>query len=178
MIARWVWLLVGSAPAWAALTTVTQTVKGPDGTPASGTVFIRITAACRSGTDYIGDKTVITQFTNGAFAVRLVPNDRCVPAGTSYSVSWQLIGGKTWNENWVVPSSTGPVAVDAVRMAVAPLPAVAMPVAQLDLGSVDPLKTYCLQASTGTTQLAECASGGNAGKRWDDLITTTWDSLK
>lgn len=175
---RWVWFLVGSAPAWAALTTVTQTVKGPDGTLASGTVFIRITAACRSGADYIGDKTVTNQFKNGAFAVRLVPNDRCVPAGTSYSVSWQLTGGKSWAETWVVPTSTGPVAVDAVRMAAPPLPTTAIPVAQLDLGSVNPGKTYCLQAPTGTTQAAECAPGGSTGNRWDDLITTTWDSLR
>lgn len=175
---RWVWLLVASAPGWAALTTVTQTVKSPDGALASGTVFIRITAACRSGADYIGDKTVMSQFTNGAFAIRLVPNDRCVPAGTSYSVSWQLIGGKSWNETWVVPTSTGPVGVEAVRMAVPPLPSIAVPVSQLDLGGVDPLKTYCLQARGGTTQAAECAPGGGAGKRWDDLMTTTWDSLR
>lgn len=170
--------MVASAPGWAALTTVTQMVKSPDGAPASGTVFIRITAACRSGADYIGDKTVMSQFTNGAFAIRLVPNDRCVPAGTSYSVSWQLIGGKSWNETWVVPTSTGPVGVDAVRMATPPLPSVAIPVAQLDLGGVDPLKTYCLQAPGGTTKAAECAPGGSTGKRWDDLITTTWDSLR
>jgi hypothetical protein len=175
---RWVWLLVCTAPAWAALTTVTQTVKGPDGAQASGTVFIRITAACRSGTDYIGDKTVTSQFTNGAFAVRLVPNDRCVPAGTSYSVSWQLIGGKSWNETWVVPTSTGSIGVDAVRMATPPLPTVAIPVAQLDLGSVDPAKTYCLKASSGITQAAECTPGGSKGKCWYELMSTTWESLQ
>lgn len=172
-------MLLLAAPGWAALTTVTQSVKAPDGTPASGTVYIRISAACNSGSDYIGDKTLTVKFTNGAFSAHLVPNDTCDPAGTSYSVSWQLTGGKTWPETWVVPTSVTPVTVDAVRVEVPPVPELKFLLAQLDLGAVDPAKTYCLQVPAGTTQAAECSTGGGVpGHTWNDLSTTTWDSLR
>jgi hypothetical protein len=171
--------LLLAAPGWASLTTVTQSVKAPDGTPASGTVYIRITAACNSGGDYIGDKTLTVKFTGGAFAVRLVPNDTCNPAGSSYSVSWQLTGGKTWSETWVVPTSTASVSVDAVRVEVVPAREVKLRLAQLDLGTVDPTKTYCLQAPVGITQATQCGAGsGVPGHTWNDLETNTWDSLR
>jgi hypothetical protein len=171
--------LLLAAPGWASLTTVSQSVKAPDGTPASGMVYIRITSACHSGRDFIGDKTLAVRFADGAFAVRLVPNDTCAPTGTSYSVSWQLAGGKSWSEAWVVPTSATPVTVDAVRVAAPPVPSVKVRLAQVDLGAVDPTKTYCLQAAAGTTQAAECSGGGStAGHTWDDLRTTTWDSLR
>lgn len=171
--------LLLAVPGWASLSTVTQSVKAPDGTLANGAVYIRITAACNSGSDYIGDKTLTVKFTSGAFAVRLVPNDTCTPAGTSYSVSWQLTGGKTWSETWVVPTSATPLTVDEVRVEVPPVPEVKFRLAQLDLGAVDPAKTYCLQAPSGTTQAAECSAGSGApGHTWNDLASTTWDSLQ
>lgn len=172
-------MLLLAAPVWASLTTITQSVKAPDGTLVNGTVYIRITAACSSGSDYISDKTLAVKFASGAFSVRLVPNDTCDPAGTSYSVSWQVTGGKTWPETWFVPTSATPVTVDAVRVEVPPTPEVKFHLAQLDLGTVDPTRTYCLQAPAGTTQLAECSPGGGVpGHSWNDLGTTTWDSLR
>jgi hypothetical protein len=82
-------------PAWlsAATTTVAQSILAPDGTPASGTALIRISAPCRSGTSYVGDKTISVRFTAGAFSVQLVPNDTCVPSGTSYTFVLLLTGG-------------------------------------------------------------------------------------
>lgn len=94
-------------------TTVSQTVVGPDGLPANGQALIRISAACRSGSDYVGDRTIQVKFT-GTFSVNLVPNDTCRPSGTSYTVSWLLTGGRTWTETWVVPTRTTPITVDAV----------------------------------------------------------------
>lgn len=107
---------------WAATTTVSQHVVNPDGTDASGTAFIRITAACKSGATYVGDKTVAVKFTGGAFSVSLVPNDTCVPAGTSYTVSWALNGGKQWAETWLVYTSGTPLTVDDVVITTTPLP--------------------------------------------------------
>ncbi len=102
---------------------VAQTVLNPDGSLASGTALIRITAACQSGTDYVDMNTVSTRFSNGAFSVTLVPNDTCVPAGTSYVVTWTLAGGRTWNETWLVPTSSSPVTVSSVIQATAiPIP--------------------------------------------------------
>lgn len=168
-----------TARGWAALTTVTQTVKGPDGLPANGTAYIRITNVCVSGADYIGDKTLAVRFSNGAFAVALVPNDGCVPSGTSYTVSWQLGGGKGWNETWVVPTSASPVTIDAVRTEVPPPVTVKVHLSQLDLGAVGPAKTYCLAVPAGATTAVECAPGGGSlGKTWNDLMSTTWNSLQ
>ena len=109
-------LLVGVAAAvlHAATTTVMQNVVGPDGTPAGGQVFIRITSACQSGADYVGERTVQVTFTGGAFSVTLVPNDSCVPSGTSYTVTWMLTSGQQWTETWIVPTSASPVSVDSV----------------------------------------------------------------
>ena len=99
------------------LTTVTETVVGPDGQPASGQAAIHLTGACQSASDYVGPKTVTALFTAGAFSVGLVPNaGGCT--NTSYAVRWQVAGGQIWTENWVVPPSATPVSVDTVRLPV------------------------------------------------------------
>lgn len=97
------------------LTTVSQTIVNPDGTPASGQATIRINGSCASQTDYVGEETIIQKFTAGAFSVNLVSNDGgCL--GTDYLVSWQLNGGPTWQETWVVPFSPTPLTVDTVKI--------------------------------------------------------------
>jgi hypothetical protein len=116
------WVVQWFAQNGAVTTTVTQTVVNPDGTPASGQVLIRLSAACKAGPVYVGDKTVTVKFSGGSFAVNLMPNDTCVPSGTSYSASWTLTGGRAWNETWVVPSSSSPISVDAVVATTTPLP--------------------------------------------------------
>lgn len=113
------WLLGGFAgplvvSASGATTTVAQTVRNSDGSLASGTVMIHITAACRSGSDYIGDKTISVKFTGGNFTVTLVPNDTCVPSGTSYTVAWLFSASSTRTETWLVPAIGSPVTVDTV----------------------------------------------------------------
>lgn len=117
---------------WAATTTVTQRVLNPDGTLASGTAYIRESAACQSGTDYVGANTVAVRFSNGSFSVNLLPNDTCVPHGTSYLVVWALSGGRTWSETWVVPTSSSPVAVSSVVQ----MTSVPAPPAQLQLNQI------------------------------------------
>jgi len=106
-----------------ATTTLTQTVVNPDGTPASGTVYIRPSAACQSGSDYVGNQTVSVTFSGGAFSVSLVPNDTCVPSGTSYTASWALAGGAMWVQTWNVPTSSSPVSVDSVVVGTVSAPA-------------------------------------------------------
>ena len=107
---------------WAATTTVTQTVTGPDGNPASGTALIRISAPCVAGTTYVGDRTIAVRFTAGNFSTTLVPNDACVnvatnAADTTYSVTWTLTGGTTSKpQTWLVPTSGTPLTVGAVTV--------------------------------------------------------------
>jgi hypothetical protein len=95
-------------------TTVAQTILNPDGSPASGQAIVALNAACTSGSQYVAEKTIIRKFVAGAFSMHLMPNDTCVPQGTSYSVSWTMAGGRTWTETWVVPTSGSPVAVSSV----------------------------------------------------------------
>ncbi len=89
--------------AWAQTTTVTQMIVGPDGNPTGGKAFIRITAPCQGVAAYVGMRTITVQFTSAIppgqtnnFSVGLVPNDTCVPAGTSYSTSFLLTGGQSY----------------------------------------------------------------------------------
>jgi hypothetical protein len=127
--------LAASASMFGATTTITQTVNLSNGNPANGTALIRISVACTSGSVYIGQQTVAATFLSGAFSVNLTPNDTCVPAGTSYVVSWLLCGAssgattakpcpngatQSWSEVWVIPTSTNPVTVSAVLVSVAP----------------------------------------------------------
>jgi hypothetical protein len=97
------------------VTTVAQTIVNPDGTPASGQATIRINGSCASESDYVGEETIVQKFTAGAFSVNLVSNDGgCL--GTGYLVSWQLNGGPTWQETWVVPYSATPITVNSVKI--------------------------------------------------------------
>jgi hypothetical protein len=97
------------------VTTVAQTIVNPDGTPASGQATLRINGSCASESDYVGEETIVQKFTAGAFSVNLVSNDGgCL--GTDYLVSWQLNGGPTWQETWVVPYSATHLTVDSVKI--------------------------------------------------------------
>jgi hypothetical protein len=104
-----------------AATTVTQSVVGPDGQPAAGQALIRISAACKSGSTYVGQRTISVKFTSvvpsgqaNNFSVPLVPNDTCVVAGptpsvwssgTAYSAGASVTYG---NQSWLaIAASTG-----------------------------------------------------------------------
>ena len=144
---------MASAPLFAQTTTVTQAVTGPDGNPGNGTVSFRVTAACVSGSNYVGAQTTFTTFLAGAFSFGLVPNDTCVPAGTSYIVGWNVCTavagatlatpcpagrGTSWTETWVVPTSGSPVTVGSVRSATTPLPTYVVQWQQLSQNGATP----------------------------------------
>jgi hypothetical protein len=77
--------------ALAATTTVQQTVNGPDGLPAGGTVTIQLTAACRNGSSMVGDRLLTVKFAAGAFSTSLVPTDACVTSGSSVGTAWSSV---------------------------------------------------------------------------------------
>lgn len=99
-----------------ALTTVADTVYRADGTPASGTVIIAwpafVTAA---GSAVAAGSTNVTLSTNGALSVALAANAGANPPGTYYTVVYQLQPSEVRTEYWVVPSSSSPVNLAAVR---------------------------------------------------------------
>ena len=129
-------LLCAAVSLSATTTTVSQTVTGPDGNPVNGTVLLRMSAACRSGSAYVGQQTLAVNFLSGALSVGLAPNDTCVPSGTSYTVSFLVClplsaatsakpcpagAAQSWSATWVIPTSSTPVTVDSVTVATAPI---------------------------------------------------------
>jgi hypothetical protein len=112
-------LLSASVSAWAqsgpASTTVSDTVFLADGAAASGTLIITwpafVTAA---GTAVAAGNTSVTLGTNGALSVALTPNEGATPAGSYYTVVYQLGPGEVKTEYWSVPT-TSPANLATVR---------------------------------------------------------------
>jgi len=106
-----------AGPIWAAgpgLTTVADTVYRADGTTASGAVLISWPAFVTSEGDAVsaGSKSVKLG-AGGSFSADLVPNVGANPAGTFYTVVFQL-DDSVRTEYWAVPT-TSPALVATVR---------------------------------------------------------------
>lgn len=97
-----------------ALTTISSTVYRADGTAATGTALISWPSfqtvegdAVAAGTQSVPIGPV------GAFSAQLVPNVGASPAGTYYTVVFQLDDGTVRTEYWAVPA-TSPTTIAAV----------------------------------------------------------------
>jgi len=104
--------------AWAAgpaLTTISDTVYRADGTAAAGTVLISWPAFQTAEGDVVaaGNQSVAIG-AGGSFTVQLVPNAGASPAGTYYTVVFQLDDYSVRTEYWSVPA-TSPTTITAVR---------------------------------------------------------------
>ncbi len=98
-----------------ASTTVADTVYLADGTTAQGNLIITWPAfVTASGTAVAGGTTNVTLGTNGALSVALVPNAGATPAGSYYTVVYQIGPGEVKTEFWLVPT-TSPANLAAVR---------------------------------------------------------------
>ena len=155
-------------------TTVTQTVVGPDGLPGKGTVYIRISAACSYGGNYVGNKTLAVKFAPAGspavttFSVSLIPNvgtngsfggsGAC--AGTSYTASWAFDGGATQPvETWQVPVSGIPVSVDSVKTGPLPAPATPLNPSQISTAGGTVGQAMCITSSGWAA--GNCGGGGS-----------------
>lgn len=107
-----------SAPApqsGAGTTTVADTVYLADGSAAQGNLFISWPAfETASGTAVAAGTTSTALGAGGALSVALVPNVGASPAGSYYTVVYQLGPGEVKTEYWVVPT-TSPANLAAVR---------------------------------------------------------------
>jgi len=104
--------------AWATgpgLTTISDTVYRADGTAASGTVLISWPAFITAEGNSVaaGSKSVVIG-TGGTFSTQLVPNVGASPAGTYYTVVFQLDDRTVRTEFWSV-STISPTTIAAVR---------------------------------------------------------------
>jgi hypothetical protein len=104
--------------AWAAgpaLTTISDTVYRADGTAAVGTALISWPAFQTAEGDAVAaGKQSVEIGTGGSFTAQLVPNAGANPAGTYYTVVFQLDDGTVRTEYWSVPA-TSPTTIAAVR---------------------------------------------------------------
>src|SRR5208337_571593 len=105
-------------------TTVTDSLYGPTGAPAAGTITIVNPLAFVSADNYNIAKGTIAQIPigpGGTFTVNLVPNVGSTPSLTYYQVSY-FISGTLTQERWIVPHSATAVNLIAVRSGPVPLP--------------------------------------------------------
>jgi hypothetical protein len=98
-----------------ATTTISDIVYRADGTPAGGTLLISWPVfSTATGHAVAAGKKSVTLGTAGTLSVALVPNTDATPAGTFYTVVYQLNDGTVKTEYWVVPT-TSPTTIAAVR---------------------------------------------------------------
>ena len=95
-------------------TMISGIVYRADGTPASGTLLISWPAFTTGGQAVAAGTKSVTLGPGGALSVALVPNTGATPAGTFYTVVYQLNDGTVKTEYWVVPT-TSPTTIAAVR---------------------------------------------------------------
>jgi hypothetical protein len=115
----------------AAGTRIQDTVKYPDGTPASGRAEVTLfTSFFTPGNEPIGAGKQTVTITNGVVDITLEPNDTATPSGTSYAVRFFLTRG-TYFQYWVVPTSATPLKIKDVAVTTIPTPALTVALSQL-----------------------------------------------
>ena len=102
-------------------TTINDTVFRADGTTATGSVLISWPAFSTSaGLAVPAGTRSVTLGAGGALNVQLVPNAGSNPMGSYYTVNYHLDDGSQTREYWVIPVSSQPVKVGAIRSSVLP----------------------------------------------------------
>jgi hypothetical protein len=102
-------------------TQLTDTVYRADGTTATGTVLISWPAfTTATGLSVPAGNTSVTIAAGGVFTVALAPNAGSNPMGSYYTAIYHLDDGTVSREYWVVPVSTGPVAIASIKSTVLP----------------------------------------------------------
>lgn len=102
-------------------TSVTDTIYSANGTPAKGTVVVSWPAfTAATGQSVPAGSTSATIAANGVLTLALTPNAGATPIGTYYTAVYHLSDGSVNREYWVVPASSVPVPISAIRSTVLP----------------------------------------------------------
>ena len=105
-----------------ATTTVTDTIYRADGTTAAGTVLVTWPAFSSATEQTVSSgSTSATIVAGRVLTVQLAPNAGAMPIGSYYTVVYHLDDGTVSREFWVVPSSSTPVHLSAVKSKVRPI---------------------------------------------------------
>lgn len=115
-------LLAGVGFAQLARTTITDTVYDLAGNPATGSVTIESADTFTSADGHIvaAGTSITVPLVSGQLDVALVPNAGSAPAGSYYIAVYHLLPNDSFEEDWIVPSSTSPVQLTAVRALLPP----------------------------------------------------------
>jgi hypothetical protein len=104
-----------------ATTLVSDVAYRADGTPASGTVIVSWGAFTTArGQTVPSGSTSARIGAGGALSVQLASNAGATPMGSYYTAVYHLDDGSVSREYWVVPVSTGVVALSTIRSTVLP----------------------------------------------------------
>ena len=102
-------------------TTINDTVYRADGTTAAGSLLISWPAFSTSaGLPIPAGNRSVALTTGGVLNVQLVPNAGSNPMGSYYTVDYHLDDGSQTREYWVIPVSSQPVKIEAIRNVILP----------------------------------------------------------
>jgi hypothetical protein len=102
-------------------TQLTDTVYRADGTAATGTVLVSWPAfTTAAGLSVPAGNTSVTIASGGLLTLALAPNAGSNPMGSYYTAVYHLDDGTVTREYWVVPVSSTPVTIAAIKSTVLP----------------------------------------------------------
>jgi hypothetical protein len=115
-------LLAGSL-AMASPTPIQDTLYTPTGGTANGSINLKWPTFYSSPDGHLvqGGSLNYT-VTNGVINLLLEPTDTSVPAGVTYTATYNINGAPSIRENWLVPTSATPVNLKAIRVLNPPTP--------------------------------------------------------
>lgn len=166
------------APAQLSTTTVQGTIYRADGTPASGTLLLSWPAFTTPQNQAVAAGSLNAAIgADGFVSVNLTPNAGALPAGSYYTVVYQLSDGTVSQEYWVVPAS-GTASVASVRAELEPSTVAVQPTVTSEYvtSAVASMASAYLPLAGGTlsgplTLNADpMAAGQAATKHYADLI--------
>jgi hypothetical protein len=118
------WLII-SAALWAAVvvsgqelsrTQISDTLFNADGSRAEGSLSVSWQSFTAADGSTVPQNTISTEIVDGVAALSLAPNEGALPQGTAYRVRYRLRGSRPFTELWVIPDSTEPVSIAAIRV--------------------------------------------------------------
>jgi lysophospholipase L1-like esterase len=102
-------------------TSVTDTIYSANGQFAKGSVVVTWPAfTTAAGQSVAAGSTSATIGSDGVLTLTLTPNAGATPIGTYYTAVYHLSNGSVNREYWVVPASSAPVHISAIRSTVLP----------------------------------------------------------
>jgi hypothetical protein len=181
---RFVFLCVAAAAAISAAslcaqnrTTVRDTLYNADGSRTAGQVEITWNGFRSADGKTIAAGKITRRITDGVLDLALVPNAGTTPAGTSYAVTYLLASGLSYSETWAVPQSDTPVSLAAVRVSVAPSPAVLVAQQQISEGAgMGVLLDFYRAASATATGAGQCYWNTTANALYCSTGTGAWQN--